>query len=93
MARKRRKLDSDKPLPIEHSEVPGGEAAWNNSTSLGELHSSVGPQVFAVEVVAPTSKEVPLVLVAKQQAPTWAHHIATTSKLENLPKEQEKMKE
>jgi hypothetical protein len=36
MARKRRKLDSGKPLPAELPEAPDREVGGNNSTSLGE---------------------------------------------------------
>jgi hypothetical protein len=38
MARKRRKLDSGKPLPAELPEAPSREVGGNNSTSPGEQH-------------------------------------------------------
>nr|XP_020160200.1 uncharacterized protein LOC109745487 [Aegilops tauschii subsp. strangulata] len=89
MARKRRKLDSDKPSPAVPSEVPGKEAAGNYSTSLGEPHSSTGPQVFVVDESSLTSEEVPLSLVVEPQAPTWARHIVHYVQTGELPEEQE----
>ena len=49
MARKRRKLDSGKPLPVEPPEAPSRDPAGNNSPSIGGLHSPAGPLVPAVE--------------------------------------------
>ena len=38
MARKRRKLDSSKPLPAELPKAPGRELGGNNSPSISEQH-------------------------------------------------------
>ena len=65
LAKKRRKLDSGRPLPAEPSEAPGRELAGNNSPSISELHPPTRPSVPAVEECAPTNEEVPLVLVAE----------------------------
>ena len=89
MAKKRRKLDSGKPSPAVPSEVPGKGTARNDSTSLGELHSSAGPQVFMVEASSPTSKEEPLALVVEPQVPTWAEHIVHYLQTREHPEEQE----
>jgi hypothetical protein len=75
MASKRRKLNSGKPLPAELPKAPGRELGGNNSPSIGELHPPAELPVFAVEACAPIGEEVPLVLVAEPQAPTWVRHI------------------
>ena len=94
MARKRRKLDSDKPLPVEPLGVPGRDPAGNNSPWIVGLHPPVRPLVPMVEACAPTNEEVPLVLVAEPAAPTWARLIVTiSSKLENFPMSKRKLKE
>ena len=51
MARKRRKLDSGKPLPIELPKAPGRELGGSNSPSIGELHPPAKLPVFAVEAL------------------------------------------
>jgi hypothetical protein len=45
-----------------------------------------------VEGCAPTKEEVPLVLVAEPQAPTWARHIVHFLQTGELP-EEKKLKE
>lgn len=42
---------------------------------VGELHPLAEQQVLAVEASAPTTEEMPLVLVVEPQAPAWAQHI------------------
>ena len=75
MARKRRKVDSGKPLPVEPLGAPSRDPAGNNSPSIAELHPPTRPLVPAVEGCAPTNEEVLLVVVPEPQAPTWARHI------------------
>ena len=70
MARKRRKLDYGKPLSVEPS-TPGRDPAGNNSPSIAGLHPPAEPLFLAVEERAPANEEVPLVLVAEPQAPSW----------------------
>jgi ribonuclease HI len=65
MARKRRKLDSGKPLPVEPLGAPGRDPAENNSPSIAGLHPPAGPPVPAAEGCAPTNEEVPVVLIAE----------------------------
>ena len=74
MARKRRKLDYGKPLPIEPS-APGRDPVGNNSSQPTGPPPPAGSVDRAYEAGAPTAEEVPLVLVAEPQAPTWARHI------------------
>jgi hypothetical protein len=76
MARKRRKLNSDKHFPAELPEATGGEAGGGSLALVGELRPPAEPQVLAVEGSAPMNEEVPLVLIVEPQAPTWAQHIA-----------------
>src|SRR6266516_3916859 len=78
MARKWKKLDSGKPLPVEPS-APGRIPAGNNSSV------TAGPMAFADEVCAPTVEEVPLVFVAEPQAPTWARHVVHFLQTGELP--------
>ena len=89
LARKRRKLDSGKPLPVEPPEAPDRELGGNYSPSVAELHPPTELPVFAVEACAPVNEEVPLVLVAEPQAPTWARHIVHFLQTGELPEEQE----
>jgi hypothetical protein len=89
MARKRRKLDSGKPLTAELPEAPGREVGGNNSTSLGEQHPPAKLPILAVEACAPTNEEVPLILVVEPLAPTWARHIVRYLQTGELPEEQE----
>jgi hypothetical protein len=89
MARKRRKLDSGEPLPIEPPEAPGRELGGNNSPSISELHHPARPPVPAVEKCTPTNEEVLLVLVAEPLAPTWAWHIVHFLQTGELPEEHE----
>jgi hypothetical protein len=89
LARKRRKLDSDKPLPAEPPEAPGRDLGGNNSPSISDLHHPARPPVPAVEECAPTNEEVSLVLVAEPLAPTWARHIVHFLQIGELPEEQE----
>ena len=93
MARKMRKLDSGKYLPSGLPEAAGTEVAENNPITVGEKHPPGEPQVLAVEARAPTNEEVPLVLVAKPKAPTWARHIAHFLQTGELPKSKKKWKE
>ena len=65
MARKRRKLDSGKPLPVEPLEAPDRELEGNNSPLAAELPPPTRPLVPMVEGCDPTKEEVPLVLVAE----------------------------
>ena len=74
MARKRRKMDSGKPLPVEPS-APGRDPTGNNSSQPTGPPPPAGPMDPANEACAPATEEVPLVLVAEPQAPTWARHI------------------
>jgi len=89
MARKRRKLDSGKPLPIEPPEAPGRDPAGNNSPSIVGLRPPTGPLVPVVKERAPADEEVPLVLVAKPQAPTWARHTIHFLQTAELPDDQQ----
>lgn len=72
MARKRRNLDSDKPLPAELPEAPRRELGGNNFPSIIELHPPAKPPVSAVKESAPTNEVVPLVFAAEPLAPAWA---------------------
>ena len=74
MARKRRKLDYDKPLPLEPS-APGRYPAENNSSQPAGPPPPAGSTNPANVAGAPIAEEVPLVLVAEPQAPTWERHI------------------
>ena len=49
MARKRRKMDSGKPLPVEPPGAPGRDPAGNNSSSLAGPQPPVGHMVPANE--------------------------------------------
>ena len=71
MARKRRKLDSSKPLPVQPLEAPGRELGGINSPSVTELPPPTRPPVPAIEECTPTKVEVPLVLIAEPPASTW----------------------
>ena len=64
MARKRRKLDYGKPLPIEPS-APGRDPAGNDSLQPAGPPPPAGPMDPMNEAGAPAAKEVPIVLVAK----------------------------
>src|SRR6266516_337908 len=88
MARKRRKLDSGKPLPVELS-APGRDPAGKNSLAPAGLHPPAGPMDPADEECASAAEEVPLVLVVEPQAPTWARHIVHFLQTVELPEEQE----
>ena len=88
MAQKRRKLDSGKPLPVEPFALGRAPAGNNSSMTVGP-RPSAGPMAFADEVCAPAVEEVPLVLVAEPQAPTWARHIVHFLETGELPEEQE----
>ena len=92
MARKRRKLDSDKPLAAKPPEAPDRELGGNNSPLIAELHSPARPPVPAVEECTPTNEEVPLVLIAEPQAPTWARQIVRFLQTGELPEDQEEAK-
>ena len=67
-------MDSGKPLLAEPS-APGRDPPGNKSSSLAGPHPPTGPMVSANEERAPAIEEVPLVLVAEPEAPTWARHI------------------
>ena len=64
MARKRRKLDYGKPLPIEPS-APSRDPDGNNSTQHAGPPPPAGPMNPVNVVGAPAAEEVPLVLVAE----------------------------
>ena len=89
MARKRRKLDSGKPLPVEPPGAPGRDPAGKNSPVIAGLRSPAGPLFPAVEERASADEEVPLVLVVEPRAPTWARHIVHFLQTGELPGEQE----
>ena len=72
MARKRRKLVSNKPLWVELLEAPGRGLGGNDFPAIGELHPPAELPVFADEACAPVNEEVPLILDDEPQAPTWA---------------------
>ena len=74
MARKRRKLDYGKPLPVEPS-APGRDPAGNNSSQPAGPPPPAGPMGPANDAGAPAAEEVPPVLIAEPQAPTCARHI------------------
>src|SRR5215216_349236 len=84
MAKRRRKLGSGKPLPVEPS-APDKASAGNNSSMTTGLHPPAGPMAFADEVCAPAVEEVLLVLVAEPQAPTWARHVVHFLQSGELP--------
>ena len=80
------------PLPVEPLGAPGRDFTGNNSPSLAGLHPPTEPLVPAIEDGAPEAEEVPLVLVAEPQAPTWARHIVHFLQTGELPEEQEETK-
>ena len=88
MARKRRTLDTRKPLPVESS-APGRDPASNNSSPPTRPHPLAGPMVPANEECAPAVEEVPLVLVAEPHPPTWARHIVRFLQSGELPSNQD----
>ena len=64
MARKRRKLDTGKPLPVEPS-APGRDPTGNNSSQPTEPPPPAGPMDPMYKAGAPAIEEVPLVVVAE----------------------------
>lgn len=88
MAQKKRKSDYNKPLLIEMS-APGRDPAENNSSQPAGPPPPAGPMDPANEAGAPGAEEVPLVLVAKPQAPTWARHIVRFLQIGELPGDQD----
>ena len=74
--------------PIEPS-APGRDPAGNNSPSIAGPHPPVGPLAPAVEERTLANEEVPLVLVAEPQAPTWARHIVHFLQTGELPNDQD----
>ena len=82
-------MDSGKPLPVEPPEAPGKDPAGNNSPSPAGPHPPAGPMAPVYEECAPAVEEVPLVLVAEPQAPTWARHIVHFLQTGELPNEQD----
>ena len=66
MARKRRKLDSGKPLLVEPS-APGRDPTGNNSSQPAEPHPLAEPMDPANKACAPAAEKVPLVLVAEHR--------------------------
>lgn len=89
MARKRRKMDSGKPLPVEPHGAPVRDPARNNSPSLVEPNPLPRPMVPANKERALAVEEVPLVLVAEPQAPTWARHMVHFLQTGELPDDQD----
>ena len=89
MARKRRKLDSCKLLPVQPPRAPSRDSAGNNSSSLDGPHPLAGPMVPVNEECAPAVEEALLVLVAEPQAPTWARHIVHFLQTGELPVDQD----
>jgi hypothetical protein len=87
MARKRRKLDSGKPLPVKPFEETGRDPAGHNS--LAGLYPPAGPLVPTNKEHTPANVEVPLVLVAEPRAPTWARHIVHFLQTEELSNDQD----
>ena len=81
-------MDSGKPLLVEPS-TPGRDPVGNNSSQLAGPHPPAGPMVPANEECAPAAEEVPLVLVADPQAPTWARHIVRFLQTGEPPGDQE----
>ena len=92
MARKRRKLDSGKPLPAAPSAL-GRDPAGNNSSQPAEPPPPAGPMDPANEAGAPVAEEVPLVLIAEPQAPTWARHVVHFLQTGELSDGQDELKE
>ena len=88
MARKRRKLDYGKPLPVEPS-APSRDLAGNNSSQPAGPPPPAGPMDPANEAGAPAAKEEPLVLVAEPRTPTWARHIVRFLQTGELPGDQD----
>ena len=88
MAWKSRKLDCGKPLPVEPP-TPGRDPARNNSSHPTGPPPPARPMDPANEVGAPAAEEVPLVLVAEPQAPTWARHIVCFLQTGELPGDQD----
>ena len=70
---KRRKLGPGKYFPTVLPGATGEDVAVDADPAAGQL-TLAGPQVMAVEAVAPVAEEMPLVLVVKPQAPAWAQH-------------------
>ena len=56
---------------------------------IDELHPPAKLPTSMVEACASMNEEVPLVLVVKPQAPTWARHIVCFLQTGELPGEQE----
>ena len=88
MARKRRKLETGKPPPVKSS-AHGGDPAGNNSSQLPGPPPPAGPMDPANKACAPAAEEVPLVLVAEPQAPTWARHIVRILETGEFPGDQD----
>ena len=90
MARKRRKLDYGKPLPVEPATL-GRDHAGNNSSQPAGPPPLAGPMDLVNEACAPAAEEVPLVLFAEPQAPTWARHIVHFLQTGELPGDQDEV--
>ena len=86
-------MDFGKPLTVEPPGAPGRDPAENNSPSLAGPHPPARPMVPTKEKCAPEDEEVPLVLVAEPQAPTWARHIVHFLQTGELPVSKMKLKE
>ena len=79
-------MDSGKPLSVQPS--AHGRDPTKNSQVAGP-HPPAGKMVPANEECAPAVEEVPLVLVADHQAPTWAKHIVHFLQTGELPYDQD----
>ena len=77
-----------KPLPAEPS-TPGRDLAGNNSSQPAGPPLPAGLMDPENEAGAPTTEEVPLVLVAEPQAPTWARHVIRFLQTGELPGDQD----
>jgi hypothetical protein len=82
-------LSTGKYFPVELPKATSKDVAGSNDAAVIERLPHAEPQVLAAEASAPTAEEMPLVLVAEPQAPTWAQQIVRFLQTGELPDEQE----
>ena len=84
----RRKAGPDKYFPTELPGAASKEVAANPKL-VGEQQTPTEPQALAIETTAPTTEDMPLVLVVEPQALAWAQHTVRFPQTRELPEEQE----
>ena len=77
-------MDYGKPLMPEPP-APGRDPIGNNSSQPIGPPPPAGPMDPTNEAGAPAVEEVPLVLIAEPQAPTWERHIVHFLQTGELP--------